>query len=82
MTKTDHCIRLVIAASASCHLAARFHDETMNRKSRELRVSALKILRRRVESEPTSINIGTLATILMMIQLDVCTSSHAVNYAF
>jgi hypothetical protein len=71
MARTVLPLRYTIAASASCHLATRFRDDALETQSRELRLKAVELLRERLGSELLSTDFGTLASMLMMAQLDV-----------
>lgn len=64
-------IRYAIAASASCHIAARTSDKKLEQKSLSLRVHATHLLRERLRDPGQSTDQTTLASILMLAQLDV-----------
>jgi hypothetical protein len=64
-------IRFAIAASASCHMAARNSDEELERKSLYLRVRATHFLRERLNDSSIATDQATLASILMLAQVDV-----------
>lgn len=64
-------IRYAIAASASCHLAARASDVALERKSLYLRVRATHLLREMLKDPGTATEQTILASILMLAQLDV-----------
>lgn len=64
-------IRYAIAASASCHLAARTSDQALEKKSLYLRVHATHLLRDMLR-DPCPVSDQTiLASMLMLAQLDV-----------
>lgn len=65
-------LRYAVAASAACHLAARRRDDGLETQSRELRLEAVRLLRSRLERKELSTDFGTLASMIMMAQLDVC----------
>lgn len=65
-------VRYVVAASACCHLANRFGDETLERRSLQLRLQATKQLRERLASVEQKEDLGSLATMLLLAQIDVC----------
>ncbi|VUC35040.1 unnamed protein product [Clonostachys rosea] len=65
-------VRFAIAASASCHMAARKSDEALGRQSLYLRVRATHFLRERLENPTIATNQATLASILMLAQVDMC----------
>lgn len=67
-------IRYAIAASASCHLAARTSDKVLEQKSLHLRVRATHSLRQILQDPGVATEQTILASILMLAQLDVkCT---------
>ncbi|KAK7216688.1 hypothetical protein V2G26_004691 [Clonostachys chloroleuca] len=65
-------IRFAIAASASCHMAAKNSDEALEQKSLYLRVRATHFLRERLEDSSKATDQATLASILMLAQVDMC----------
>ncbi|KAI9150787.1 Beauvericin cluster-specific repressor BEA4 [Paramyrothecium foliicola] len=65
-------VRYAIAASASCHLAARTLDEALERKSLQLRVRATHLLRQKLRDQSEAPDQSILASILMLAQLDMC----------
>ncbi|CAH0057821.1 unnamed protein product [Clonostachys solani] len=65
-------IRFALAASASCHMAARNSDEALERKSLYLRVRATNFLRERLKDLSIATDQATLASILMLAQVDMC----------
>ncbi|KIW14562.1 hypothetical protein PV08_07346 [Exophiala spinifera] len=65
-------LRYAVAASAACHLAARRRDDVLETQSRELRLKAVSLLRSRLGDKKLSTDFGTLASIVMMVQLDLC----------
>jgi len=71
MLDTVPTIRYAVAASASCHLAARLVDDALDQQSLALRIRAAESLRQRLQDPSQSTNLGTLASILMLAQLDV-----------
>lgn len=64
-------IRYAIAASASCHIAARTSNRALEQKSLYLRVRATHLLRERLKDPVTATDQTTLASVLMLAQLDV-----------
>lgn len=64
-------IRYAIAASASCHLAARTSDQVLEKKSLHLRVHATHLLREMLRDPYTAADQSILASMLMLAQLDV-----------
>jgi hypothetical protein len=64
-------LRYALAASASCHIAARNADKALERKSLFLRVQATGLLRERLRSSDLKTDPTILASILMLAQLDV-----------
>jgi hypothetical protein len=65
-------LRYAVAASAASHLASRFGNEALKDKSLELQLKAMVLMRQRLESSTLAGNFGTLLSILMMAQMDVC----------
>lgn len=64
-------IRYAIAASASCHLAARTSDKDLEKKSLYLRVHATHLLREMLRDPCPATDQSILASMLMLAQLDV-----------
>ncbi|EXJ80552.1 hypothetical protein A1O1_08698 [Capronia coronata CBS 617.96] len=77
LTNTVLPLRYVVAASASLHLASRLCDEPLRNRSRELQLKASVLLRQRLTSKTFSMDHGTVLTMLMMAQLDMCTGDLA-----
>ncbi|KAH8653891.1 fungal-specific transcription factor domain-containing protein [Xylariales sp. PMI_506] len=69
-------LRYAVAASAACHLGARVGQRELELKSLSLRLSATELLGQRLHDTSLCSNSDTLATMLMLAQLDVCTSMH------
>jgi len=65
-------VRYAIAASASCHLANRLGNDVLKRQSLQFRVKATELLRQRLRSEGQAPELGSLASMLLLAQLDVC----------
>ncbi|OBS28440.1 hypothetical protein FPOA_02378 [Fusarium poae] len=65
-------IRFALAGSASCHIAARTSDESLERKSLRLRLHATHLLREMLQNPNTATDQTILASILMLAQLDMC----------
>jgi hypothetical protein len=70
MTREVLPLRYAVAASASCHLAARLKDDRLETVSRELRLKAIGLLRNRLQRKELATDFGTLVSMLMMAQLD------------
>lgn len=69
-------VRYAIAASAACHTAARTSDRALEQKSLSLRVQATQFLSERLRDPNLATDQTTLASILMLAQLDVkCTQA-------
>lgn len=64
-------VRYAIAASALCHLSGRLCDHNLEQKSLYLRVRATSLLRVGLGDPGLYTNLETLASILMLTQLDV-----------
>ncbi|EEU37233.1 uncharacterized protein NECHADRAFT_37047 [Fusarium vanettenii 77-13-4] len=65
-------IRYAIAASASCHLAARTSDKDLEKKSLYLRVHATHLLGEMLRDPCSATDQSILASMLMLAQLDMC----------
>ncbi|KAH6974940.1 fungal-specific transcription factor domain-containing protein [Ilyonectria sp. MPI-CAGE-AT-0026] len=65
-------IRYAIAASASCHLAARTSDGALEQQSLYLRVHATHLLREMLQDPSTAADQSILASVLTLAQLDMC----------
>ncbi|KAH8801468.1 fungal-specific transcription factor domain-containing protein [Xylogone sp. PMI_703] len=70
-------LRYAIAASASSHLATRLGGDGLEMRSRVLRLKAIELLRSRLQCKEVSTDFGTLASMLMMAQLDLCSGDCA-----
>lgn len=64
-------IRYALAASASCHMAARTSDDALEQTSLYLRVRATQFLRNRLKEPTLATDQATMASILMLAQVDV-----------
>ncbi|KAG9255100.1 fungal-specific transcription factor domain-containing protein [Emericellopsis atlantica] len=65
-------IRYAIAASSASHIAARTLDAVLDQKSLSLRVRATHLLRERLNDPVLPTDEATLASIVMLAQLDMC----------
>ncbi|KIW68114.1 hypothetical protein PV04_04081 [Phialophora macrospora] len=71
-------LRYALAASAACHLASRFQNDALKAKGSEWHLKATELLRQRLQSRASSpVDLGTLMSILMMAQTDMCTGDCA-----
>jgi hypothetical protein len=66
-------LRYAVAASAACHLASRFQNDALKAKSLEWQLKAMELLRQRLRSRASPADLGTLMSILILAQTDVCT---------
>lgn len=71
LVDTEPPIRYALAASAACHTAARTSDVALDQKSLRLRVHATHVLREQLRDPGLAADQNTLASILMLAQLDV-----------
>ncbi|KAH8174078.1 fungal specific transcription factor domain-containing protein [Sarocladium implicatum] len=65
-------IRYAIAGSAACHIAAQASDKDLDETSLSLRVLATQSLATRFKDPVLAAHPQTLAAILMLAQLDMC----------
>ncbi|KEF57383.1 uncharacterized protein A1O9_05300 [Exophiala aquamarina CBS 119918] len=72
MTRAIPSMRCVVAATAACHLANRFADDRLHRRSLHLRLKATELLRAELESGPDGPDLARLLCMLLLAQLDVC----------
>jgi hypothetical protein len=71
MTRTIPAVRWAVAALASCHIANRLDDAQLKRQSLQLRVRASQLLRWQLMSRDDGSEVGCLAAMLLLAQLDV-----------
>lgn len=64
-------LRFAIASSAACHLAVRLNDRDLESRGLHLRIEATNLLRKRLGNLDPAQAAGSLASILMLAQLDV-----------
>lgn len=64
-------VRFALASQASCHLATRIGDDSLFEQSLCLRITAMNLLRQRLQDPVPSEAAGSLAAILLLAQLDV-----------
>jgi hypothetical protein len=64
-------IRFAVAATASCHAANRLSSDHLRRQSLRLRVKATELLRQRLSGGSQAADLVSLASIMLLAQLDV-----------
>ncbi|KAF2120267.1 fungal-specific transcription factor domain-containing protein [Lophiotrema nucula] len=72
MTRSIPFVRCAVAALASCHLANRLDDDLLRRQSLHLRVESMESLRANLKSGDDGLDLGRLACMLLLAQLDLC----------
>ncbi|KIX99263.1 uncharacterized protein Z520_04839 [Fonsecaea multimorphosa CBS 102226] len=70
-------LRYVVAASAASHLAIRFQNDSLKARSRQWQLKAMELMRQRLASRALTADFGTVLSILMMAQMDMCTGDCA-----
>jgi hypothetical protein len=75
-------LRCAVAALASCHIANRLDDEQLKIQSLHLRLKATELLREDLKSSADGPNLGCLACMLLLAQLDVSNHRRSVCETF
>lgn len=73
MTQNIPSVRCAVAASASCHLANRLQNNALKTQSLQLRLNATELLRHQLKNDSEDPDLGDLACMMLLAQLDVCT---------
>lgn len=82
MTRAIPSIRCVVAATSACHLANRLADDQLHRRSLHLRLKATELLRAELENSNAGPDLARLLCMLLLAQLDVCTTTLLFGDAF
>lgn len=77
MTENIMPIRYAVAATASCHAANRLSNKQLAAQSLRLRLKATRLLRQRLSCGGQAEDLISLASIMLLAQLDVSLPEHA-----